>query len=152
MQDDSTTREGAPLDYTVTSLSVSFGGKIPTQSYGNVDIHVSWSAEVAEGESPEVVTQDIYKRIRDEVTKASMPIAQAKIAGAYNVIRSMPPAERQAFMAQWGAVEWLNTVTPETAFAATDRVVTLQQEVDTLRAQLAKYQVDEIMSDEGGGA
>lgn len=143
MQDNPTTREGAPLDYTVTSLSVSFGGKIPTQSYGNVDIHMSWSVDVGEGQEPEDVTRDVFGRIRDEVTKASMPIAQAKIAGAYNVIRSMPPAERQAFMAQWGAVEWLNTVTPETAFAATDRVVALQQEVDALREQLAEYQVDE---------
>lgn len=135
-------------DYRVTNLSVSFGGKIPTQSYGNVDIHLTWSVEVGEGESPEAVTQDVYGRIRDEVTKATVPIAQAKVAGAYNVLRSMPPKERQAFMGQWGAIEWLNTVTPETAFAATERVIELQKQIDALREQLAEYQVDEIMSSE----
>jgi hypothetical protein len=101
----------------IRSVTVSFKGTIPTQSFGGIAIQTTWEADLEPGESPEAVTQQLFQRIRGEVTQAVAPIAQAKLRAADAVLRSLSPKEREDFMAQWGVIQWLQTVMPETHFA-----------------------------------
>ena len=131
----------------VTHISVTFAGKIPTGQYANVDVGASWSADLEAGDNPEQATAELFGRIRDEVSRAVLPIAQAKVAQSQTVIRSLPPKERDEFMAKMGAVQWLSAVVPETAFAADDllqnRIAELEQANAGLNGQLRALWVGE---------
>lgn len=101
----------------VQHISVSFGSTIPTQAYGNVQVNVAWAGDLAEDESPEAATRDLFDRIRLEVGAAVKPIAAAKLRAAKQVVESLPPKERDALMQQLGIIQWLEAVTPELKFA-----------------------------------
>lgn len=100
-----------------TSVTVSFSCTIPTQAYGNIGVNTTWTADLDEGESPEAATKEIFGRIRTEISKAVMPIAEAKLKQTRQVVESLPPKERDALMQQLGIVQWLETVSPELKFA-----------------------------------
>lgn len=103
---------------TVTHVTVSFEGRIPTQPYGNIGVQLTWGADLEPGEDPESVTRDLFARVREEVTFAVRPVALAKVRGADQILQSLPASEREKFMAQWGVVQWLQSVVPEAAFAS----------------------------------
>jgi hypothetical protein len=48
----------------VTKITVTFGGKVNTGNYSNVDIAVTHEVELAEGENPVDVTVQALKRVK----------------------------------------------------------------------------------------
>jgi hypothetical protein len=114
--------------YTVTKVSASFAGKIPTQQYGNVDVQLTYEADLEAGTNPDDVAQELFLRVRQEVTRAVMPIAQAKLQGALAQMRqALPHKQADDIMSQFGAVAWLQAVAPETAFAGLDQLIEAQK-------------------------
>lgn len=128
-----------PPKYTVTKVTASFLGKIPTQNYGNIEIGGVWSADLHEDCSPEEATTDLFQRIRAEITEALKPIAAAKMRNAYDLLNTLPAEKKRDFMSQWGVVEWLQTVSPEANFA--NDAATAEARVRQLEGELAAAQV-----------
>jgi hypothetical protein len=102
----------------VREVSVTFTCTIPTQPFGNVGVNVTWSGAMDGDETPETATQDIFNRIRAEVSAAVKPIAAARLSQMEEVIASLPAKERDALRAKLGPVEWLRVVAPEAQFGA----------------------------------
>lgn len=102
-------------------VSVSFTGTIPTQAYGSVKVQASWDADLDDDESPAEATQELFSRIRDEITVAVTPIAEAKLRAARAMYdATMTPQEWEKFQANFGVITWLQSVVPESAFADTN--------------------------------
>lgn len=101
----------------VTHVTVSFSGKIPTGPYANVDVQVTWGADVGGEDTPEAVTRDLYRRIRAQVVEAVTPIAQARLGTIDHLLSSLPKDTREAILGQIGVIRWLQAVVPEMAFA-----------------------------------
>lgn len=105
----------------VTHVTVSFSGKIPTGPYANVDVQVTWGADVGGEDTPEAVTRDLYSRIRAQVVEAVTPIAQARLGTIEHTLAGLPRETREAVLGQLGVVRWLQSLAPELAFAAEDQ-------------------------------
>ena len=99
----------------VTSINISFGAKIPTQQYGNIELQIAYSADVEPGEDPDEVSKQLFEQVREVVSDALMPIARAKFKATKSYMLSLPPKERTEFMAQFASVDALAMLQPELA-------------------------------------
>lgn len=96
----------------VTNVSVTTKATIPTQAYGSFSIDVSWHAELDEGETPEQVTQDLYRRIIGEVSDAVRPIAKEKGKQLMPYLNRLPKEDQKQVIEMMGPVRFLRLVSP----------------------------------------
>lgn len=76
----------------VRQISVEFGATIPTASFANVKIGATWIVDLAEDESPELATAELYRRIREILQAAYAANAPESIEDSQP---SLPPAASQ---------------------------------------------------------
>lgn len=107
-----------PTNVQVSRITVTYGGLVPTQPYGNIGINATWEADVLPGASPEAATQELFGRIREQIIQAVTPIAQARLAQVEVLLSTLPKKEAEEMRQKLGAIEWLSVAAPEAALAA----------------------------------
>lgn len=124
----------------VSRITVEFHAKIPTAPFGNMDIGMTWEAELSpelqSGFGPEKASAQLYKRMEAEAIQQLRDLAVAKRKQAQPILDKLERSDQQALLNYLGVFEVLSALQKSTgspeAKKLRDVMIGLRQMVEGL--------------------